>query len=189
MKYQRKTPEGEALYPGREKYLPERVIKRAVERMMNRVEYDLNGGCWLWPGAQTSGYGVLGISHIPYLAHRLMYTGAVGSIPNGMLVLHKCDVRACFRPDHLFLGEHDDNSQDCAKKNRIFLQSNGHKYWGRSNPNAKLTWEQVQEIRSLHDKGYTTYSELSKQFGVSHGHIHRLVTRKQYFEPSCPDAS
>jgi hypothetical protein len=34
-------------------------------------------------------------------------------------VLHRCDVKACVRPDHLFLGNQSDNLSDAALKGRL----------------------------------------------------------------------
>jgi hypothetical protein len=41
-----------------------------------------------------------------------------GSIPDGMRVLHRCDVPACVNIDHLFLGTSLDNMQDMTAKGR-----------------------------------------------------------------------
>jgi hypothetical protein len=41
-----------------------------------------------------------------------------GPVPSGMLILHKCDVRGCVNPDHLFLGTAKDNTRDMMTKGR-----------------------------------------------------------------------
>ena len=81
-------------------------------------------GCWLWTGAiKSNGYGHIG-SEGPggYLkvrtTHRVSWELHFGPIPAGLLVLHRCDVRNCVRPDHLFLGTHTDNMLDCIAKGR-----------------------------------------------------------------------
>lgn len=47
---------------------------------------------------------------------------------------------------------------------------------GENNPNSKLTEEQVQKIRELHEKyNYGCY-KLGKMFGVGKSTIHRILT-------------
>lgn len=81
-----------------------------------------NTGCWLWiGGVDQRGYG-----HIKDIttrrtvsAHRRSYLLFKGIVPPpGMFVLHRCDQPCCVNPDHLFLGTHQDNMADMAKKGR-----------------------------------------------------------------------
>lgn len=53
---------------------------------------------------------------------------------------------------------------------------------GRNNPNAKLTDEQVREIRSLYVKGSKEFGTvaLGKKYDVHAGVIERVVKRKSY---------
>ncbi|MGH7024521.1 MAG: HNH endonuclease signature motif containing protein [Caulobacteraceae bacterium] len=55
-------------------------------------------------------------------AHRLAWELANGPIPDGLLILHKCDNPVCCNPDHLFLGTAADNHADCAAKGRAAFQ-------------------------------------------------------------------
>jgi hypothetical protein len=97
--------------------------KRPLElRFFEKV--DKTETCWNWTGSKNrSGYGYLhfvdGYVRKPYRAHRLSWELHFGEIPEGVLVLHKCDNRACVNPMHLFLGNHKDNMQDCAAKGRV----------------------------------------------------------------------
>lgn len=65
-----------------------------------------------------NGYGHLTKDGKRVLVHRLSYELNVGPIPAGQFVCHKCDVRNCVRPDHLFVGSVGDNNRDMWAKGR-----------------------------------------------------------------------
>lgn len=75
-------------------------------------------GCWLWTGGTRSGYGAMKWKREPCLAHRLSWEIHNGPVLGDLWVLHKCDVHACVRPDHLFLGTPRDNTNDRIEKRR-----------------------------------------------------------------------
>jgi hypothetical protein len=78
--------------------------------------------CWLWTASTTTfGYGVIGRGGKGggfVNAHRLSWQIHFGDIPKGLCVLHRCDVPACVRPDHLWLGTKKENSLDAVAKGR-----------------------------------------------------------------------
>lgn len=80
-------------------------------------------GCWLWTGIiEASGYGVLNLTKTSgygsALAHRIAWALVNGRIPNGMCVLHRCDVPRCVNPCHLFIGTQTENVRDMDAKGR-----------------------------------------------------------------------
>lgn len=80
-----------------------------------------NSGCWLWTGRYArNGYGTYGggRSGERISAHRLAWQEANGPVPDGLQVLHRCDVRGCVNVDHLFLGTAKDNTRDMMAKGR-----------------------------------------------------------------------
>lgn len=87
-------------------------------------------GCWLWMGswAPSRGYGLV---HVPggrrTVAHRYSWEIHRGPIPDGMMVCHKCDVRLCVNPDHLFLGTASDNMRDAFAKGRNITAGDRHR--------------------------------------------------------------
>lgn len=141
--------------------------------------------CWLWKGATSYGYGKCNFrGERNWLAHRASWVMAHGEIPEGLWVLHKCDVRACVNPDHLFLGTPTDNVRDMMSKGRHY---HGDRQWTRKHPervprgekavHAKLTAEKVREMRRLFAAGGISKMELSRRFGVTHATVRRILSR------------
>jgi hypothetical protein len=75
-------------------------------------------GCWIWVGSGCNGYGHIWISGRCRRAHQVSWEIHHGPIPDGLYVCHRCDVKLCVNPDHLFLGTHQDNMNDMAQKTR-----------------------------------------------------------------------
>jgi|SRR5882672_6476060 len=128
-----------------------------------------NSGCFLWLGVvDQDGYGRaygLGRARKYIRAHRAVYRETFGSVPFARQVLHKCDVRSCVNPAHLFVGTNDDNVEDMMRKERQ------PRMRGERNGNAVLTDEIVREIKSAVGVSRET---LGIRFGVSPAYIGRI---------------
>jgi hypothetical protein len=96
-----------------------------IKRILENVEIIPESGCWIWMGTTNqSGYGIMSHNGKVKTVHRVSW--AVHNekmIPEGMCVCHKCDVRTCANPSHLFIGSHKDNSQDMSRKGRAKNQN------------------------------------------------------------------
>jgi hypothetical protein len=83
----------------------------------NIITIDSNE-CWLMKPTTYNGYARVKYAGKLHRAHRFSYEAFVGPIPDGLLVLHHCDVRNCANPNHLFIGTHKQNMQDMVNKGR-----------------------------------------------------------------------
>jgi hypothetical protein len=87
------------------------------EYLLDRIRI-VKSGCWIWTGTLWNGrgakynYGQAWNGHKRLRAHRVSYEQFVGPITQGMNVLHKCDHRLCINPDHLYLGDQEQNVKD-----------------------------------------------------------------------------
>lgn len=135
-----------------------------AERFEMKVDRHDASGCHLWTGAKDrKGYGRFD----QRLAHRFSWELEHGPIPDGLCVLHRCDVPACVNTSHLFLGTHVDNMADMAAKRRSAV--------GERNGRARLTDAQVLEIRHQYATLGVTQRYLAEQFGCTQSQIGYIV--------------
>jgi hypothetical protein len=129
------------------------IMKTTEERFWEKVDkttgHGPNGDCWIWIGAvNDSGYGKLNANGSQaYRAHRFSYELIHGRLPKEVCVLHRCDVRRCVRPDHLFEGDRAINNKDTASKGR----AKGGASKGSAHPRAILDERTVEYIWYLHE--------------------------------------
>ena len=134
---------------------------------------DAGTGCWLWRGTIHFGYGKICINGKNCRAHRLSWERHNGPIPEGLLVCHKCDVRHCINPSHLFIGTQKDNIQDASQK--------GSKPQGENHKNSKTTEATVLKIRIEYDQMVEkSQRELAKKYRMSQSAIWQIVTKKTW---------
>ena len=74
--------------------------------------------CWLWTACTVAGYGRIRVNDAAVYAHRFSWEIHNGPIPAGLWVCHKCDVRSCVNPAHLFLSTATGNAADRHAKGR-----------------------------------------------------------------------
>ncbi len=132
---------------------PHWTLRQRLEHYSVR---DPSTGCILWVGnTGENGYGMLNWQQRSWLAHRLAWSEVHGGIPSGMVICHRCDVRACINPAHLFLGRQSDNMRDLREKERI---------------RARLTNGALEAIRSATGSP----REIAARYGVPEGLVCKL---------------
>jgi hypothetical protein len=143
-------------------------------RFWKHVHKGYGKACWIWVGsAHGRGYGSILVEGKYELAHRVSWRLSKGPIPDGLWVLHKCDVRRCVRPDHLFLGDAVANNADMWSKGR------GPRLDGEQNPRAKLCLRDVRTIRKAYARGITR-QQLAKKYKLDWSTIDDLVKGKTW---------
>lgn len=136
------------------------------------VKVAKSNGCWEWTGATHKGYGWFNRGDKSMLAHRYSWELWAGALPTDLCVCHHCDNRLCVRPDHLFLGTRADNNEDMWRKGRT---ARGERVKG-----AKLTEEQVTEIRSLYRAGDYSQRQLGEMYGVTQTNVQAIVSGRSW---------
>ena len=132
-------------------------------------------GCWLWEtSTNENGYGLIKANGRTQTAHRVSWKMRNGAIPHKLQVLHKCDVRCCVNPEHLFLGTNQDNVDDRVAKGR------GKNGIGTRNSHAKIGEDEVREIRRLYAAGGVTQSTLAVKYGVERPAISKILTNRNW---------
>lgn len=145
------------------------VDERFADRFWSKV--DPTGDCWLWTaGCTPQGYGQFTLQKGKFRgAHVVSHALAIGPIPPGLVVCHRCDTPPCVNPGHLFLGTQSDNANDMFSKGR------GNPARGRANANSRLDPESVRAIRqALAGPGFV--SALAREYGVSATTIRQVLS-------------
>lgn len=156
--------------------------KTLEDRIEQYAQYVLPSGCLVWMGCiDRYGYAIAhfvdGKVRKNFKVHRLAYERVNGQIPDGMLVCHRCDIRSCVNPDHLFVGTHADNVSDMWAKKRWKPGAQDNN--GERNPNSKLSSSDVVNITELRSAGVKT-KLLSELFGVNRSQIQRICSGKAW---------
>lgn len=150
--------------------------KTVSDKFFEKIAYGMSD-CWYWIGCKdSSGYGrVLGTKE--NFAHRLSWRLFHGEIPEEKKVLHKCDVRCCVNPEHLFIGTQKENMIDASLKGKLL---NRTILFGEKNPMRKLSGEDVMKMRQIYSKGNTSYKRISKEFNISTMTAYRAINNQSW---------
>ncbi len=132
-------------------------------------------GCMLWMGKNRSGYGVVKHGGRSLGLHRLSLEVKLGyKLPNDLCACHKCNIKNCINPEHLYAATSAQNTAD-AKRDGLFKIQRGEDHG-----TSKLNNAAVLEIRDLSNCGLFTHGEIASWYGISRGHVGTLANKKRW---------
>lgn len=157
--------------------------RNTAESFWSRVAK--SDSCWLWQGGTNhEGYGRISFENKQRYAHQVAYLITYGAIPSGLFVLHTCDNPLCVRPNHLYLGTHQDNMND--RKNRGGYATGENHYihkhpeivQGERNGRAKISNQTAQEIHRRYVSEGIRQVDLAKEYNLSQAQISWIIRRE-----------
>lgn len=124
------------------------------------------GNCWQWTGnINRYGYGRITMADglkSQDRVHRVAYKHFHPEWDGQGVVMHACDNRACWNPQHLSVGTQEQNLEDMHAKKRHAK--------GSDHVQAKLTEADIPEIRS----SPLSSVKLAIKYGVSASNIDQI---------------
>lgn len=143
------------------------------------ITRDDDSGCWVWTGGchqrpnGLNSYGRFTVRGEHIYAHRFIYQMTHGPLSDELVVRHKCDNEPCVNPRHLAEGTCADNTRDKFERGR------GPNRKGEKHPLARLTDDDVREIRRRRDLGQTQL-RVASDFGISRSQVYRIVSGRNW---------
>ncbi len=157
---------GWSWYTGRQK-----PYETAAVRFWKNIQR--SDGCWLWTGSrQQNGYGIMWYDGKVVKAHRMMWLETIGPIPEGLDVLHKCDVRNCVRLDHLELGTDLENARQREERGRG-KQQRGERCGATKYPDSL-----VHKAKALYRPKTFGYRAVGEAIGVPTHSVPYLIHKR-----------
>ena len=158
---------------GRVRSEPRTIIRR------DGVVTELNGKL-LADRVSTKGYIVAALTRKGRAAyrpvHQLVVEAFIGPIPDGLQVNHKSGIKRDNRLENL---ETVTPRENVAHAYRLGLARRGRVY-GEDSGTAKLTGEQVLEIRSRYAAGGVRQIDLADEFGIGRATIGKIVRGERW---------
>lgn len=145
-----------------------------MERIKKNKKVNRSTGCWEWQKFRNKhGYGKITYEGKKWIVHRLAFSVFVDKIPEGGLVLHKCDNPCCCNPSHLYLGNHSDNNNDVIRRDRRNKEEK---------PNIIDKYTAIQIFSLLGEKSNKDISELFNVSIQSVSRLRRKITHQEIYK-------
>jgi hypothetical protein len=116
--------------------------------------------CHVWQGQPSQRYPSVKIKGKPKKVHIWFWEQRWGSVPNGLVVHHRCDNPRCCNIEHLGIVTSAVNTQ--------------------LGPRTKLNPDKVEVLRRLYATGSYTFQRLGELYSVSPSAVQQAVAGKTY---------
>lgn len=169
------------------------ITPKLHERFWIKVNFDgpiaphMDDPCWIWIAARDrGGYGLFQVKladgrFVSELAHRVARAITHGAL-SPLNTCHRCDVRSCVRPSHLWEGTDAENLADRDAKGR---QARGSAVVPETRPRGSahyethLTEEIVRSIRVRVAAG-GNQSAIGRALGIDQSTVNCIVKRRTW---------
>jgi hypothetical protein len=156
---------------------PRHGYEKLSSLFLKRVSAKNENGCILWNEKSGSDwYGTFRMGDKLVKSHRASYIMFVGDIKDMEMICHKCDIKNCVNPDHLFAASHTENMRDMHRKGRWIT--------GNFGGHLKLTRAQADEIYA----DQRTHNLIAREYGVSRCTVSGIKNNKTW-KRYIPDTS
>jgi hypothetical protein len=161
------------------------LIRTLEERFIEKIDWDgpimpnMTTPCWLWIGAKVpKGYGQIRFEGKSVGAARVAWFLVFGVLPE--MALHHCDNPPCVRFDHLYDGNHQNNTDDAVNRKRM---ASGPRHGlvlhperiarGVQLPQTRVLPLERRDLLSRRGLGESVTS-LASEYGISRSQVYRI---------------
>jgi hypothetical protein len=141
-------------------------MEKSLEAIYHRCDINPHTYCYEWDGALNSdGYPRASIDGDENAKlHRVVFELVHGYLPQ--TVRHSCDNRKCLSAKHLLAGTPTDNMRDRDSRERHGM--------------AKLSHDEVREIRALWKTGDYLQKDIGGAFGINARTVSSIINRTHW---------
>ncbi len=148
---------------------------KSLARFVSKIDYrgpipescQVLGECHVWTASKDhNGYGRFHLNGKSLLAHRVAFWRRFGRWP--VVACHLCNNPSCVNPEHIYDGDTESNGQDRAGADSCKGERNG---------NARLTEDEVLDIRIAFEDNEEDILTTAERYGISEDYVEKIGLR------------
>lgn len=153
------------------------------KRIMDKVEFDFESGCWLWKGCLTRDSQPQGATRKGKAGSIRRYVYELDTktvVPPGKLAICGCDEPTCINPQHTKIGDRSMVLKQAKKRGVEWITADVRaKIAARAQARSRLGWAKVREIRASDEPAHV----MAARYGMGQSTIDRIRQHKTWVEP------